>query len=570
MPWILWLINSFFNTKKLVYFAIIPVVLSQQIFTGFPQLTFYSLLIYGFFFLTKLFSGIKTTRLKIKLIVIFSFFILLGFLIASVQLFLTWQISSNSGGLARFSPQKILKDFPFNPINMLTVFNPYILGNPKVGSYPTWQAGRWGVFWENNVYFGVIQLILISSLLISLLFTKTNKLLKKNIFVWALLGLLGLLLALGTNGPLHPVFSIPPFSFFRVPARFLFFTVFSASILAGYSLQKITGFEKKVFHNIAPVIILLLVIVDIFKNWTTYPLLVRKEEFYKPPEVLTYIGQGRILSLDQQENWNQVFRKQGWANQQKFFLFHKNFLDRNLNLIYEKSHLFAYSAIWPNRSQIIESLAKSEIREKSGILTLGPTSRKILDLTNVTYIISAKPLNDPKWQYQTTISQNQNSIYVYNNTQPVPHTFIVTNYKVASTLQDYVNILKSDDFDYFSTVIIEKEIDFPKNVSSGKNDVSISLYQNTKVVLKTNQETDSLVVISDSFYPGWKAKIDGKDTEILAANINARAVVSPKGKHTIEMIFRPDYLKESLYASVGFFFLAIAIVFKTRRTTILL
>ena len=249
MPWILWLINSFFSTKKLIYFAFIPVVLSQQIFTGFPQLTFYSLLICGFFFLVKLFSQIKTTKLKIKLIIIFLLFILLGFFIASVQLLSTWQISSNSGGLARFSPQKILKDFPLNPINLLKVFNPYILGNPKYGSYPTWQPGRWGVFWENNAYFGVIQLILISSLLISLFFTKTNKLLKNSIFLWVSLGSLGVFLALGTNGPLHPIFSIPPFSFFRVPARFLFFTSFSASILAGYGLQKITGFKKRIFHK---------------------------------------------------------------------------------------------------------------------------------------------------------------------------------------------------------------------------------------------------------------------------------------------------------------------------------
>ena len=91
---------------------------------------------------------------------------------------------------------------------------------------------------------------------------------------------------------------------------------------------------------------------------------------------------------------------------------------------------------------------------------------------------------------------------------------------------------------------------------------------NTKVILETNQETDSLVVISDSFYPGWKAKIDGQDTEILAANINSRAITSPKGNHTIEMTFQPDYLKESLYASVASFLLAIFLIFKTRKTIV--
>jgi hypothetical protein len=48
-----------------------------------------------------------------------------------------------------------------------------------------------------------------------------------------------------------------------------------------------------------------------------------------------------------------------------------------------------------------------------------------------------------------------------------------------------------------------------------------------------------LVVVSDSWYPGWVATVDGAETKILKVDGATRGVVVEKGTHHIHMIYRP-------------------------------
>ena len=70
----------------------------------------------------------------------------------------------------------------------------------------------------------------------------------------------------------------------------------------------------------------------------------------------------------------------------------------------------------------------------------------------------------------------------------------------------------------------------------------------------------TVLTISEIYYPaGWKAFIDGEETEIFATNYILRGVVVPKGEHVVEMKFESKTYLWSLRLSLIGSILAILI-----------
>jgi uncharacterized membrane protein YfhO len=62
------------------------------------------------------------------------------------------------------------------------------------------------------------------------------------------------------------------------------------------------------------------------------------------------------------------------------------------------------------------------------------------------------------------------------------------------------------------------------------------------VKILTRSQQDGYLVMSDTYYPGWTAQIDGTKTEVMRANFNFRAIYLPKGEHTVEFRYVPRFL----------------------------
>lgn len=88
----------------------------------------------------------------------------------------------------------------------------------------------------------------------------------------------------------------------------------------------------------------------------------------------------------------------------------------------------------------------------------------------------------------------------------------------------------------------------PKNPNEA---VEVVDYSANRIEIRTQLATDAWVVLADTFYPGWKATIDGNaETRIVPANYVFRAIYVPEGIHHIVFQYRPTYFTVSLVVAL--------------------
>ena len=79
---------------------------------------------------------------------------------------------------------------------------------------------------------------------------------------------------------------------------------------------------------------------------------------------------------------------------------------------------------------------------------------------------------------------------------------------------------------------------------------NIILYETNNVMIETISDESSLMILTDIYYPGWKALIDGVETKIYRADGLVRAVFVPEGNHTVEFVYLPESYSTGIIISV--------------------
>lgn len=111
--------------------------------------------------------------------------------------------------------------------------------------------------------------------------------------------------------------------------------------------------------------------------------------------------------------------------------------------------------------------------------------------------------------------------------------------------------------------MLEEDVDISKD-QKDRGTAQITSDENTQVKIETDLKVKSLVTLSDSYYPGWKAYIDGQETKIFPTNVNSRSVIVPAGKHEIIYKFESPTLKAGGLITVSAISLIILIFSKAK------
>ncbi len=151
--------------------------------------------------------------------------------------------------------------------------------------------------------------------------------------------------------------------------------------------------------------------------------------------------------------------------------------------------------------------------------------------------LPAENLDEEKFQF---ISSTTHGWYqLYENLHHLPRFFATTQYQIVSDPAERLATLGEANFDPGQIIVLEEPFN-QRLVGTLAQPVKVEHYGVNGFTLKVDvAEGDVLLFMSEIFYPGWYAYIDGKPAHIYIADHTFRALHLTTGQHTVQLVFRP-------------------------------
>ncbi len=130
-------------------------------------------------------------------------------------------------------------------------------------------------------------------------------------------------------------------------------------------------------------------------------------------------------------------------------------------------------------------------------------------------------------------------VKIYRNLDAMPRLYVAFRAIPVASSQEAVDRLLSGEINAQTSVAVEggQALD-----GEGTAQVEVLADEPERIAARVSLDAPGYLVLSDTYYPGWRATVDGNSAPILRANGFVRAVFLPPGDHTVEFAFVPQSL----------------------------
>ncbi len=406
------------------------------------------------------------------------------------------------------------------------------------------------------------------------------------------------LISFGGNTFLYsPLYlTMPGFSIFRGQERWAFGVAFSLSVLAGYGFQNLKSYrlENAFILRLTQYLLYFILLLGGLSfyglndtgwkadnpfygllNVTTFGALLLTLSWLLwrygtqlSPRWLTILT-AFLICLDlfttnwrtnlypQLPEWHsqqpaivQAIKQDGGLNPPPFRIYNEFRLYDNYGVPFEMEDLWGASPLRPSRYD--EFIAPPMPKER------------VWELLNVKYVIT--------WQRDLAISSTviyqeaaaDGTTYVHRLHNVGARAWLVQQAEVA----DKATMLKKladPQFDRWHIALFETEIK-PLSPKTTPHQTAITRTMNspTHLTYQVTTPTSAWLILSETYYPGWQAVVDGQPAPILPADAVLRAIPVAAGEHTVEMSFRPlSFTIGAIISALAVMILAIALLRKS-------
>ena len=439
------------------------------------------------------------------------------FLFTAFQLFPSLELYFNSFR-SQENAIEWFQAFRMPVYSLITWFAPDFFGSPVTRNSFTDHS-----YVEMTGYIGLIPFLLaLATLLIK------NKSIHIKFFWWIIIASL----ALSLKTPLANLTAwlhIPVFSS-SSPARIIGLVSFSLSILAGFGLDYLPKLNLKkfllgftflfatlwltTFMLHLPVsqrnLILPSIIFIIFITLVVIRASLRSIIFI--PYLLFIVTAADLFRFH--HKFTPYTDRALWYPQMNFitFLQENQGIDRSfgifdgqLNLPFKIYSAEGYDTLFPKTyGQLLELNALGRVSGAT-IPKNSPQTMPLLNLLGVKYVVQGVIHGAAAWELQ------------------------LWNYP-----DQFTNIYEDERYQVFLNKAVR-----PKGYLINGGTANIKVYTPAKIVIEVNSPQDNSLILSDSYYPGWRATIDGQATKINRTDEALRSIDVPTGQHSVIMTYQP-------------------------------
>lgn len=231
-------------------------------------------------------------------------------------------------------------------------------------------------------------------------------------------------------------------------------------------------------------------------------------------------------------------------------------LQPNANMLYDLSEIRGYDEVMIQRYWELQGRIGNFKSWWQHISWSDLSSPELLNLLNVKYIIMppGKERDDipPAESFDRVYNKGAS---IYRNRKCLPRAFMVRDF-IVTPGEKVLDVLCSKEIDLATTIVLEEEPPIQKAAMkapthNADDRVSIEKYAPNHIVITAQTSQGGLLFLSDVYYPGWKAFVDGEETKIYRANYTFRSVCLGPGDHRVEFRYRPTSFLVGAIVSVA-------------------
>jgi len=190
---------------------------------------------------------------------------------------------------------------------------------------------------------------------------------------------------------------------------------------------------------------------------------------------------------------------------------------------------------WDAISYIPEAVVKSADRR--------------IDMLNVKYfVLTPNAPEFPQFAAMERFHQVFNNGYVaiFENKNVLPRAFAVpaSGIEVLGTTNAELERLRSPSFDPQRSVILA---DLPSSQAAGVQPAATPFISQIEMIdsqinelsFRATTSSAAALVLSQTWFPGWKATVDGGEVPVLRADMALTGILIPAGLHEVRFMFQP-------------------------------